>query len=188
MAKRQQTPTQLVKRPPGRPPGAHSGQITPLQAQVVSLRAKGETFRSIATTLGIDLKNCHDSYVAGLKHMGIDVPKKLADDLGVGLNDFRRMEHSQAIEVATRSYWKIVDEAIKGRRVVDRDGDVVTIIDPATAVTALNGLRPWIEMAIKLHGVAAPEQHQHQVTFTPEAIDAEILRLSQVVDSDLDPD
>lgn len=184
---------ELIARKGGRPPGTTLGKVTDLQGQIIRLRVKGLSFPAIAQQLNIDVGNCQRYYTAGLKHMGLDVPKKLAEDLGVGPNDFRRMEHTQAVEVATRAYWEVIEGAL-GRKGVDKDGERFDWPDASGAVAALNGLRGWVEMAIKLHGVAAPEQHQHQVVFTPQAIDAEILRLqaeidanSRVIDSDLDP-
>lgn len=134
----------------GRPKGATTGTITPLQAQVLALRAKGETFETIAEKVGVTPGNCWNYYAAGLKHVGIDVPRRVAEWVGVRPNDVRRMEVSQTAQAAAAGYWRIFDQT------VDKQ--------PRTAVEALNGLKQWTEMLVKLHGTAAPERHVHEIT------------------------
>lgn len=124
------------------------------------LRRMKYSYRQIADRLGLDHSTVYESHMAGLRIIGIEVPKSVVEKSEV--NEYRRLEESEHAEAVMRELWDTYREC--------RDTGSLR-----NAIEALNSLRGWTETTHKMHGMQAPTQVQH--TITVHQIEQEIAAL-----------
>lgn len=139
---------QRNEEPAGRRPVR---ELTARMDEVMRLRRQKYSYRQIAKRLGLDVSTVYESHMAGLKAIGLEIPKAVIERSEQ--SEYRRLEESDHAEAVMREYWDTYQAA--------RDKGQLK-----TAVEALNGLRGWSEMMIRLHGTDAPIRHQVEVTMT----------------------
>jgi cytidylate kinase len=125
--------------------------IVDRQRQVLTLVARGRTFRQIAAELGISVSQAHRDYEAGLRA----TLQQPADEL--------RAKEMAVIEV-------VLEEAL---RIFLEAGNL------NQRIRVLPGLTSVLERRAKLLGLDAPERRMVEVV-SDEAIQAEIRRLTQL--------
>lgn len=123
-------------------------ELTPIMMEVMKLRDKNYSYPQIAEKLGKAVSTVHESHMSALEIVGIQIPRAVVEKSSI--NEYRRLEMHSHAEAVMREYWETYKEA--------RDRGQLK-----TAVEALNGLRGWSEMVIKLHGTSAPERHVHEI-------------------------
>lgn len=123
-------------------------ELTPIMMEVMRLRDKNYSYPQIAQMLGKAVSTVHESHMSALNIVGIQIPRAVVDKSSI--NEFRRLEMHSHAEAVMREYWETYKEA--------RDRGQLK-----TAVEALNGLRGWSEMVIRLHGTSAPERHVYEI-------------------------
>lgn len=141
--------------------------LTPIMIEVMQLRDKLYSYPQIAEKMGKAVATVYESHMAALEIVGLEVPKAVAGKSSI--NEYRRLEMHGHAEAVMREYWDTYREA--------RDKGQLKV-----AIDALNGLRGWTELVIKLHGTSAPVKHE--VALSLPEVEREIANLEGKLGAD----
>lgn len=130
--------------------------------EIVRMRALRMTYREIGERLGgLNHKSVYESHQRAKKYLYKELPEQVSAEVGVSVDELARFEELEFADARIRDLLEIADLCTKKESYFN-------------AIQAIKATREYVEMIIKVRGIAAPERHE--VAFTIEQV-KERLRL-----------